>query len=406
MAKYQLIKKLKSAGLIHNNVTTLKSGVQSDIYFDFKGLISYPQIVSDIAYELSKLIKNRDVIIAGVPLGAIPYACAISQIAQLPMILIREHKKSHGLQKQIEGKILDKKIVLIEDVMTTGASIQEMITLLSDAHMEVEKILVILNRGGHHSIKIPIESLFLPEDFTQDIPQQYLLRNSHIDKLISIIEYKHSNIIVSLDLTNPNDIIDKLSIIGPHICAVKLHQFLINQELYNKIKFLSLQMNFLIIDDRKLADIAHICLKYCEKYAGIVDIFTVHGICGEKLVRILDESNNFGILLIHQLSTCTQFTECNAIDRVYSNKVRDYSCSRGSLHNLVGFISQEKISQEYLTFSPGINLEKSTDALDQTYKHPSANADVFIIGRGIYESKDILATTLQYKDACFPFWQH
>lgn len=110
MAKHQLIKKLKSAGLIHNNVTTLKSGVQSDIYFDFKGLVSYPQIISDISYELSKLINNCNIIIAGVPLGAIPYACVISQITQLPMILIREYKKSYGLQKQIEGQLSDKKL--------------------------------------------------------------------------------------------------------------------------------------------------------------------------------------------------------------------------------------------------------------------------------------------------------
>ena len=102
--KKALIKSLKDVGIMKFGDFTLRYGVKSDnIYFDFKGLLKYPHIVSWISYELSKFIDGTNCVIAGVPImGGVAYATILSQIKNIPMILI---KKGFKEESQIEGNI-------------------------------------------------------------------------------------------------------------------------------------------------------------------------------------------------------------------------------------------------------------------------------------------------------------
>jgi hypothetical protein len=108
---------------------------------------------------------------------------------------------------------------------------------------------------------------------------------------------------------------------------------------------------------------------------------------------------NIGLLLIHQLSV-----ENNLIDSTYSNKVTDMALK---FDNVVGFISQEKVLNEFLTFTPRINLSTNIDNKGQTYRSiDQCQSDIFIVGRGIYESNDMIGSVINYKMSSYNQWIH
>ena len=143
-----LIDSLKTHNIIKTGDFTLKSGQKSTIYCDFKSVITYPKLMSDICYELSKLITSEGAL-CGVPMGAISFGTLISYIMQRPMILLRETRKEYGTCNLIEGKC-EGKVILIEDVITTSQSVIECIELLKQENIEVTQIICILDRqtGG------------------------------------------------------------------------------------------------------------------------------------------------------------------------------------------------------------------------------------------------------------------
>ncbi|MGQ5709367.1 orotate phosphoribosyltransferase [Lactobacillus sp. PSON] len=132
MHKTEIIK-----SLIENKIITLSpqkpftyaSGMKSPIYTDLRLTISYPQLRSWIEEDLANLIKEKfpDVtIIGGVATAGIPHAAFVAEKLDLPMIYVRPKPKDHGKGRQIEGHFFkDDKIVLIDDLITTGGSVLE-----------------------------------------------------------------------------------------------------------------------------------------------------------------------------------------------------------------------------------------------------------------------------------------
>src|SRR5699024_6125733 len=108
---------------------TWASGLKSPIYCDNRITISVPDVRTQIANGLADLIKEKytDVeVIAGKATAGIPHAAIISQVMKLPMIYIRGKAKDHGKGNQIEGRIQKgQKIVLVEDLISTGGSVIE-----------------------------------------------------------------------------------------------------------------------------------------------------------------------------------------------------------------------------------------------------------------------------------------
>src|ERR1700722_4024320 len=121
--KMDLISKLKLAQVVKSGDSILKSGQKSLIYFDFRRIISYPKLFEEVSYRLAMMIKDKDVAITGVPMDDIPYACSIASILNLPMIMIRDNKKTYDLENMIEGDNFGKDIVLILDTITAGQSV-------------------------------------------------------------------------------------------------------------------------------------------------------------------------------------------------------------------------------------------------------------------------------------------
>ena len=407
-----LISKLKSYNIIKTGNFLLKSGGYSSVYFDFKSLVSYPRMISDISYELSKLIESsssigaRNICIAGVPLGGLIYALAVSQIKDMPMLLIRQEQKTYGMCQQIEGGSDEKELVLIEDVITTGTSVINTLKLLSEK--KINSIICILDResGGTEKLRElghKVISLFTMSDIVNhktQIPNTLAITNTTTQTLINIINTKKTNLVAALDFDDKDGLLNAVNLIGDYVCAVKIHYDILDSitpTFITRLQQLKQEKKFLVIEDRKLADIPYIAEKQLNSVRRFADIVTVHGICGENLVKKIN-SLDIGILLVHQLSV-----ENNLIDCTYSNRVRDMA---HKFNNVVGFVSQEKVSN-YLTFTPGVGITTTTDGMGQSYKPiKNCDSDVFIIGRSLYESNDIVAITQFFTKMCFGKWKY
>jgi len=153
--KYNLLMEIINAGIFKKGNFRLKSGLDTDIYADFRITNNYPILLKKISIALSELINftnltNKEFVICGVPLGAIPYSLLISQHLNISHIILRDTKKGYGTNQLIEGKINCKNVILIEDVITSGSSIENTIKLLEEADLCVKQIIVIFDResGG------------------------------------------------------------------------------------------------------------------------------------------------------------------------------------------------------------------------------------------------------------------
>ncbi|GMA08294.1 orotate phosphoribosyltransferase [Tetragenococcus halophilus subsp. flandriensis] len=118
---------IEAVFLSPNQPFTWASGIKSPIYCDNRITMSYPKVRKSIATELAKKIKEQfpdTQVIAGTATAGIPHAAWVADILDLPMIYIRSKKKDHGKTNQIEGKIeKGQKVVVIEDLISTGASV-------------------------------------------------------------------------------------------------------------------------------------------------------------------------------------------------------------------------------------------------------------------------------------------
>lgn len=106
---------------------TYASGMLSPIYTDLRLTVSYPELRDMIASDLANLIAKEfpeATIIGGVATAGIPHAAWVADKLHLPMIYVRPKPKDHGKGRQIEGRFSkDDKIVLIDDLITTGGSV-------------------------------------------------------------------------------------------------------------------------------------------------------------------------------------------------------------------------------------------------------------------------------------------
>ena len=150
---------------------TLTSGKKSSYYVNMKMASTNPDILRLISVEFAKLIPNGTDIIAGMELGAVPLAVALSLESGIPYTMIRKGERKHGTGSRLEGPS-EGKAVLIDDVATTGGSNIESLKVLQDEGIEVTKILVVVDReeGAQEKLgpfNIPFESLISASELSE-----------------------------------------------------------------------------------------------------------------------------------------------------------------------------------------------------------------------------------------------
>ena len=153
----ELLLKLKAIKLNPSDPFIWTSGWKSPIYCDNRILLSDPKSRNIIANYFSEIIKNKydDVeVIAGVATGAIGIGILVAQKLNLPFIYVRPEAKKHGRKNQIEGKISEnQKIVVIEDLISTGKSSLNAVKSLRESNLEVMGMVAIFTYGFDKSIE-------------------------------------------------------------------------------------------------------------------------------------------------------------------------------------------------------------------------------------------------------------
>ncbi len=414
---------------------TLKSGVQSPIYIDLRELISYPKLLKQLAELFQEKIPNSIQIICGVPYAALPMATAVSLQTNISMIIKRKEAKTYGAKKLIEGSYKNgDKILLIEDVITTGISLEETIKELEAEGLIIEKILIVLDRqqGGVEKLKnkgFNVEALYslssvisllfvehkIDEKCFNEVNE--FLSNSRIginenplqikpfpknhphkkaQQLLDIANEKKSNIIASVDLTTSNEILFFLNKVGKDICAVKLHIDIVSDfsfEFITQLKLISKQYNFMLIEDRKFADIGNTQLLQLSngiyKISSWADFVTIHLIAGEaslKAIENWDEECKPALIPILEMSSKGSLT-----DEHYINSCKTFL---NKYTSVIGAVCQTtQLDENLLKFTPGIHLSSVADNKGQQFNTPkfaieNLQSQFLIIGRGLYKTEN------------------
>src|SRR5690606_18441559 len=136
---------------------TWASGWKSPIYCDNRKILSYPYIRDFIKSELCNVVfeqyPDADMV-AGVATAGISWGAMVADQLKLPFIYVRPKAKEHGLGNQIEGDISQgKRVVVIEDLISTGMSSLKVVDVLKNSGVEIEGMVSIFNYGFPQAVQ-------------------------------------------------------------------------------------------------------------------------------------------------------------------------------------------------------------------------------------------------------------
>ena len=366
-------------------------------------------------------------------------ATAMSLESYIPLIIKRKEAKSYGTKKLIEG-IYQKgqNCLLVEDVITSGKSLLETIPEIEQEDLKVSDIVVVLDReqGGKQLLEnkgYRVYTLFnISEvcDILQETGElsdeevkriQDFLQGNHIQfeeeirpsyeqklenaqhsvskKLLEAALAKKSNLIASADVTTTQELLALAEKVGPHIVALKTHIDIISDFEYEKtivpLKEIAAKHQFLLMEDRKFADIGN--TQELQFTSGVFKITDWADFVTSQVIggfESLDCFKNVGVVAIVGMSSKGTLTTAN-----YREEALKVAISHP---NVIGGVSQNKIPEDLLLFTPGVNLADSGDGKGQQYNTPehvfkTLHTDFIIVGRGIYKSDDPEASAVTYK---------
>lgn len=148
--------KIKAIKLEPAHPFTWASGWRSPIYCDNRKTLSYPEVRAYIRDQFAALVREKypeAEVIAGVATGAIAQGVLVAQELGLPFVYVRSSAKSHGLENLIEGDYkAGQKVVVIEDLISTGGSSLQAVEALRNAGCEVLGMLAIFTYGFQKSV--------------------------------------------------------------------------------------------------------------------------------------------------------------------------------------------------------------------------------------------------------------
>ena len=154
--KTEMICQLFHIGAIKTGEFRLKSGMISPIYIDMRSVISHPKIFLSTVNLLAQQMHNCTFDhVVGVPYAALPFASGLALLHQRSMIMPRKEIKDHGTRKAVEGVYhAGQSAIIIEDVITTGGSILEIVEILKNEGIYVRDAIVFIDReqGGRQKL--------------------------------------------------------------------------------------------------------------------------------------------------------------------------------------------------------------------------------------------------------------
>jgi orotate phosphoribosyltransferase len=151
----------------------LRSGVTSDEYFDKYRFESDPRLLTEIADGLAALVPPGTEILAGLELGGIPVATALSIRTGLPVVFVRKQAKNYGTCRLAEGiEIAGRRLLIVEDVVTSGGQILASCADLRQIGAIVEQVVCVIDRqaGGSEALAaagLELRALFTKSDLDE-----------------------------------------------------------------------------------------------------------------------------------------------------------------------------------------------------------------------------------------------
>lgn len=145
----RVLLRIGAVGFVPDNPITFKSGIVSPVYIDNRKLPCHPREWKVIIEGFAKIIKKQKIkaeIIAGVESAGIPHSAALGFLTETPSVFVRKVAKDHGTKKMVEGgSVLNKHVLLIEDLVTTGRSSLSAVDNIRAAGGKVSNCLVIVS---------------------------------------------------------------------------------------------------------------------------------------------------------------------------------------------------------------------------------------------------------------------
>lgn len=450
-----LIVALYDAGAFVMEEKVLRSGVLSPFYVDLRVTISHPTLLAQIARALQQATAAvPHALLCGVPYTALPFATAMSLNTGVPMLMRRKERKTYGMAKEIEGdfKAADE-CLIVEDLVTTGGSVIEIANALRTHSLAVHHAVVLLDREQGACEKLAalgitlhavtnlttMVSVLRDADRLSAVDARTVLsfvaasrvaapppaprsyeerardaRAPLASRLLSLMSSKRTNLAVAADVTTRAALLALADAAGPHIAVLKTHADIVGDwdaRTGSELRALAERHNFLIFEDRKLADIGNTVVQQVSgglhSIAEWADFVNAHALPGPGIVdgvRKVNEGREraLGLVLLAEMSSKGNLA------RLPGYKEAVVAMAEGDADFVFGFISMGRLkckdADQFVFMTPGVKMAAGGDALGQQYNTPEAvvgekGSDMIIVGRGIYEAVDPAVAAKEFRDA-------
>jgi len=146
---------------------TLRSGAKSNEYFDKYLFEAAPDLLKHIAIAMVKLVPPGVDALAGLEMGGIPIATMLSQLTGLPVLFVRKKAKDYGTCKIAEGGVVKgRKLLIVEDVVTSGGAILDAAKALRAEGAELAQVVCVIDRESGGPANLAKSDLILKSLFT------------------------------------------------------------------------------------------------------------------------------------------------------------------------------------------------------------------------------------------------
>ena len=193
--KEKLVLDLFKNKIIEFGAFKLKSGPISPYYIDIRKLVSYPELLKKVVAAYWSLVKNLKFNrLAGVPYAALPTASVMTVLYNVPMVYTRKEQQKHGITKLVQGEYKKgETVVIIDDIITTGASKLMVIKPLEKSGLKVKDIVLLIDRenGGKEIIEkegYRLYTVYLMSDIIKFLLTKKKITKNIYNKCINFME--------------------------------------------------------------------------------------------------------------------------------------------------------------------------------------------------------------------------